>query len=177
MYFDKKDISNLNKINRINLMNSITGIKPVLLIGTKGVDNISNLAIFSSIVHISSNPALFGFFLRTNKKIRRDTYENIIAMNSYTLNHVHISYIKRAHLTSIKFAKEISEFDTCKFTECYFKGFSAPFVKQSDVKIGMRLKEVVKLNSSESKLIVGEVQCLTIKDNFLENDFTWKKWL
>ena len=66
MYFDKKDISNLNKINRINLMNSITGIKPVLLIGTKGVDNISNLAIFSSIVHISSNPALFGFFLKAS---------------------------------------------------------------------------------------------------------------
>ena len=103
MYFDKKDISNLEKYNRINLINSITGIKPALLVGTKSIENGTNLAIFSSIVHISSNPPLLGFFLRTNKKIRRDTFENIIQNNEYTFNHINLSFIKRAHNTSIKF--------------------------------------------------------------------------
>ena len=114
MYFDKKDISNLEKYNRINLINSITGIKPALLVGTKSIENGTNLAIFSSIVHISSNPPLLGFFLRTNKKIRRDTFENIIQNNEYTFNHINLSFIKRAHNTSIKFEKTISEFDMSK---------------------------------------------------------------
>ena len=120
MYFSKEHISKLERIKRINLINSITGIKPVLLIGTKSNDNISNLAIFSSIVHISSNPSLFGFFIRTNSKIRRDTYENIIENNVYTFNHIHSLEIRKSHFTSIKFQKNISEFDRCKFTEQYF---------------------------------------------------------
>ena len=48
-------------------MNSITGTKPALLLGTKSISKVSNLAIFSSIVHIPSSPALFAFLLETRK--------------------------------------------------------------------------------------------------------------
>ena len=172
MYFDKKYISNLDRYKRINLINSITGIKPALLIGTKSLENGTNLAIFSSIVHISSNPPLLGFFLRTNKKIRRDTFENITENNIYTINHINPLLIKRAHHTSVKFEKHISEFDTCKFTEEYIDDFSAPFVKESNVKIGMRIRETVEMNCTESKLIIGEIEHIFLKQDFLENDFS-----
>tara|TARA_B100001175_G_scaffold311137_1_gene315151 strand:- start:905 stop:1540 length:636 start_codon:yes stop_codon:yes gene_type:complete len=172
MYFDKNSISNLEKIKRINLMNSITGIKPVLLVGTKSLDNINNLAIFSSIVHISSKPPLIGFFLRTNKKIRRDTFENIIEQNDFTLNHIPISKIKPSHCTSIKFDKNISEFDTCGFSDHYIDNFTAPFVKESYIKLGLVLKEVVIMNSTESKLIIGEVNHILFSDKYLNEDFS-----
>ena len=172
MYFDKKDISNLEKYNRINLINSITGIKPALLVGTKSIENGTNLAIFSSIVHISSNPPLLGFFLRTNKKIRRDTFENIIQNNEYTFNHINLSFIKRAHNTSIKFEKTISEFDTCKFTEDYIDGFDAPFVKESNVSIGMSLRETIEMSCTESKLIIGEISHILFEKDVLEDDFS-----
>ena len=172
MYFDKYQISTLDKYNRINLMNSITGIKPAVLVGTKSKENITNLAIFSSVVHISSNPPLLAFFLRTNKKIRRDTFENIIENNSYTLNHVNPSIIDRAHQTSAKFDKKISEFDTCNFTEEYIDDIIVPFVKESNVKINMRLTEVVEMDCTESKLIIGEVNHIFITNNFLEKDFS-----
>jgi len=172
MYFDKRDIATLEKYKRINLMNSITGIKPAILVGTKSKENITNLAIFSSIVHISSNPPLLGFFLRTNRKIRRDTFENIMENNSYTLNHVNPSIIKKAHHTSAKFDKKISEFDTCNFTEEYIEGIVVPFVKESNVKINMRLTEVVEMDCTESKLIIGEINHILIAENFLENDFS-----
>ena len=67
MYLDKKEIQKLNKINRLNLINSITGIKTINLIGTVDKNNVANLAIFSSIVHISSDPALIGFFVRKGR--------------------------------------------------------------------------------------------------------------
>tara|TARA_B100001778_G_C18465501_1_gene573241 strand:- start:6 stop:638 length:633 start_codon:yes stop_codon:yes gene_type:complete len=172
MYFDKKQITNLDKYKRINLMNSITGIKPAILVGTKSKENITNLAIFSSIVHISSNPPLLGFFLRNNRKIRRDTFENIMENNSYTLNHVNPSIIKRAHHTSAKFDKKISEFDTCNFTEEYIDDIVVPFVKESNVKINMRLREVVEMDCTDSKLIIGEINHILITNNFLENDFS-----
>ena len=73
MNLNKIEICKLDKIKKINLINSITGIKPVLLVGTKCKVGITNLAIFSSMVHISSKPPLIGFFVRCNKYIRRNT--------------------------------------------------------------------------------------------------------
>jgi len=172
MYFDKKAISNIEKYKKINLVNSITGIKPAILVGTKNLENVTNLAIFSSIVHISSNPPLLGFFLRTNKKIRRDTFENIAENKVYSFNHINPSIIQKAHHTSIKFEKNISEFDACKFTEDYISGFAAPFVKESNVKIGMRLREITEMGCSESKLIIGEIDHMLFEENFLETDFS-----
>ena len=172
MYFDKKDIQDLEKVNRINLVNSITGIKTALLVATKNSENVTNLAIFSSIVHISSNPPLLGFFIRNNKKIRRDTLENIIENNVYSFNHINSSILKRAHLTSIKFDKTTSEFDVCKFTEEYIKGFFAPFVKESNVKIGMSLREVVEMECADSKLIIGKIDHILFDKDYLENDFS-----
>lgn len=172
MYFDKIDIQNLEKLNRINLANSITGIKPALLVGTKNSKNETNLAIFSSIVHISSNPFLLGFFLRTNKKIRRDTFENITETQVYSFNHINSSMIKRAHHTSIKFEKTVSEFDACKFKEEYIEDFVAPFVEESNVKIGMSLREIVEMECTESKLIIGKVEHLLLEHDYLENDFS-----
>ena len=58
--FDAVDIKSMSKIFRLNLINSITGIKPANLIGTKSKDNLENLAIFSSVVHLGSNHALLG---------------------------------------------------------------------------------------------------------------------
>ena len=172
MYLDKKDILNLEKYKRINLVNSITGIKPALLVGTNNINHGTNLAIFSSIVHISSNPSLLGFFLRTNNKIKRDTFENIIENNVYTFNHINTSIIKKAHYTSVKFDRSVSEFDTCQLTEYYLEDFFAPFVKESKVKIGMSLREVVKMDCTESKLIIGEINNVLFENFFLENDFS-----
>lgn len=172
MYLDKKDILKLKKYNRINLVNSITGIKPAILVGTKSLENKTNLAIFSSVVHIASNPSLIGFFLRTNKKIRRDTFENITENNIYTFNHVNSAIVKGAHYTSIKFEKDISEFDACKLTEDYIEGFDAPFVKESNVKIGMSLREIVEMGCTESKLIIGEIENILFEKHFLDNDFS-----
>ena len=61
--FSKEDIQNLSYLKKINLINSVTGYKPANLIGTKSADNISNLAIFSSVTHYGSAPPIFGFVL------------------------------------------------------------------------------------------------------------------
>ena len=114
MDISKIDFHNIDRIKRINLINSITGIKTVNLVGTTDKNKIPNLGIFSSIVHISSKPALIGLFIRCNKQVRRDTLANIISEKVYTINHVHPEYIKQAHLTSIKFEKTILEHDTIR---------------------------------------------------------------
>jgi len=133
MHITRKDIDALNKIKRLNLINSITGIKPANLIGTADSLGTSNLAIFSSIVHIGSNPPLLGMIVRPTGEVARHTYANILDRGYYTINHVPNHMTEQAHQTSAKYDKEVSEFDACGFTEEYIDGFVAPFVKESAI--------------------------------------------
>lgn len=153
-------------------MNSITGIKPVLLVGTISKNKIPNISIFNSVVHISSNPSLIGFFVRDNKSVRRDTLSNIISTHVYTLNHINSDFIHNAHATSAKLNSEISEFEYCGLEEEYIENFSAPFCLKSNIKLGLFLKEIVDLECSESKLVVGEINHVIINDDFINNDYS-----
>ena len=165
MYLNKDSIQQLEKFNRINLMNSITGISPANLIGTISNDSIENLAIFSSIVHIGSNPPLMGFILRPTKKNRRDTYENIIETNKFTINHINSDMVERSHYTSVKFHKNESEFQKCRLTAEYLNNFQAPYVKESYAKVGLELEDIQSIKSNGCRLIIGRVERLYVPDS------------
>ncbi len=164
MYWSKEDLAAANKIERLKLINAISGIKPANLVGTKAKGGSSNLAIISSVLHLSSRPATMGFVMRPTKEIRRDTYHNIRESKVFSINHIPTDLIERAHYTSANFPADVSEFDTCGFTEMYHEGFEAPFVKESPVKIGLRLCECLPIQSSGTVLIVGQIEHLFITE-------------
>ena len=58
MKWTQADIRNEDRLRRLNLINSVTGIKPANLIGTISEAGVPNLAIFSSVFHLGTNPAL-----------------------------------------------------------------------------------------------------------------------
>lgn len=164
MHLTREDIQNTERIKRLNIINSITGIKPANLIGTVSGDGKTNLAIFSSVIHLGSNPALIGFILRPDREAGQHTYDNIRENIFYTINHIHESFIEQAHYTSAKFKREESEFDTCALTEEYAGDFTAPFVKESTLKMGMKLAEIIPIERNGTVLIIGEVEHLMIPD-------------
>lgn len=167
MNLSKNDIDNLEHTFAINLINSITGIKPANLIGTSDLNGSQNLAIFSSIFHLGSKPPLIGFVTRPSKKVIRHTLSNILETKFYTINHIPPQYTKNAHLTSAKFEKEISEFDTCGFTSELKDNFCAPFVKESAIKIGMKYVDSIPIVHNNTTIIIGEVENITIDNNSL----------
>lgn len=69
MHLTKEDIRATEKIRQLNLINAVSGIKSANLIGTKSKAGHSNLAIFSSIIHLSSNPATIGFMMRPTGEV------------------------------------------------------------------------------------------------------------
>jgi len=150
-------------------MNSLSGYKGVHLLGSQSKNGATNLAIFNSIVHISSEPAQIGFIMRP-LSVPRHSYNNILELKDYTLNHVHESFLENAHFTSAKFPEEQSEFEQCKLTPEYHKNFAAPFVAQSKIKIGLKLIEDITLTTSNCHLIIGEVQIVKLDKSFIEHD-------
>lgn len=170
MELQKQEIEKLSKVYKLNLINSLTGIKPANLIGTKSTEGVNNLAIFSSVVHLGSNPPLIGFILRPYSDVRRDTYENIKKNGFYTINHVPDSLTKNAHYTSAKFEHNESEFDFCGFTPENLEDFDAPFVLESPIKIGLRFVEEVDIAINGTTMIIGEIEIIQVQDDLIDEN-------
>ena len=168
-HFSIEDINNMQHLYRINLINSCSGYKSANLIGTKSSLGISNVAIFSSVTHIGSDPALLGFFLRPTTVIR-NTYDNIKETGCFTINHIHESILEDAHHTSAKYESGISEFDVTQLEEDYKTGFYAPFVKQSPVQMAMTYVEEYPINVNGTILLIGAIKDLYLQDNLLGKD-------
>ena len=169
MYLSKEDIVLLERFKRINIINSITGIKSANLIGTISKVGICNLATFSSVFHAGSSPALLGFILRPVEGFRRDTYENIKSNGCFTINHIHEEFVDRAHFTSARFKPHESEFTKCNLTKEFLNNFTAPFVMESKIKIGLKLVETVKIKSNNCLILVGEIQHLFISEEMISD--------
>jgi len=169
-HFTSETLGALGKQERVNLINSISGYKPANLIGTISAAKQTNLAIFSSVVHLGTNPPLFGFITRPTADVIRHTYENLKEIGVYTINHVHESFIEKAHYTSAKFDRETSEFAACHLTEEYLENFAAPFVRESAVKLGLRLVEEIPIKLNGTILIIGELEHLILPEDVLQID-------
>src|SRR6056300_1557100 len=109
-HFEKSELEGLSKIYRLNLINSVTGYKSAHLLGTASASGVDNLAVFSSVVHLGSNPALIGFILRPTT-VPRHSHANMKANGIFTLNAISKGQIEDAHHTSAKYPEDISEFD------------------------------------------------------------------
>ena len=107
-YFDQKDLASLDHLYRINLINSSSGFKSANLIATKSKAGVSNVAVFSSVIHLGSNPPLLGFLTRPTT-VPRNTYKNIQETGCYTINHIYEDIIEDAHHCSAKYDPSISE--------------------------------------------------------------------
>ena len=86
IHFSKEKIDNLDKIYRLNLINSCTGYKSANLLGTIDSEGNTNVAVFSSITHLGSNPPLLSFISRPSNIVKRDTLRNIKQTKYFTIS-------------------------------------------------------------------------------------------
>ena len=169
MHFSRSDIDNFHHLYRINLINSCSGYKSANLIGTKSPEGIENVAVFSSVTHMGSNPPLLGVFFRPTT-VLRNTYENIKTTKIFTINHIHDTILKDAHHTSAKYDKSISEFEKTNLKPEYLNNFSAPFVEGAPIKLGMKFVEEYHIKSNNIILVIGEIIDLYVNDGMIEDD-------
>jgi len=163
------DLMALEKQQRTNLVNSTGGFKSVSLIGTVDKSGNTNLAIFSSIVHIGASPPLIAFIVRPDS-VDRHTLSNILETGCYTINHLNETIYRKGHQTSARYPGEISEFAAVGLTAAYKDDFLAPFVKESYVQLGMQFRERVDLSINGTILIIGQIDHLYFPENCLCDD-------
>ncbi len=163
------EIMNMEKQERVHFANSLGGFKSVVLIGTQNKKSQTNLAIIDSILHIGSNPPLFGMVFRPGA-VARHTLENILETGFYTINHITEKIHKQAHQTSARYDRDCSEFDETGLTPEFKNNFFAPFVKESNIQLAMEFKEKITLSINNTVLVIGEVKDVYFPENCLQKD-------
>ena len=98
-HFTPAEWQSWERFYRANFINSLTGFKSASLIGTINAQGVPNLGLFSSMVHIGSDPALIGYINRPLAAAPH-TLANIKAGGLYTVNHIQASFLSQAHQTS-----------------------------------------------------------------------------
>lgn len=165
-HFTTTDIAQMESRYRAGLINALSGFKSASLIGTVDGNGNTNLAIFSSVVHIGSNPALIGFINRPDT-VGRHTLENILDTHYFTINHIHADMYKQAHQTSARYEKHVSEFDAVGLTPQFTNLIRAPYVQESRIKYGLIFAEKHDLKINGTILIIGKVVEIIIPKNCL----------
>ena len=169
LHYSRTDIDQMDKIFRLNLINSCTGYKSANLIGTQSAEGKTNLAVFSSITHLGSNPPLIGFVLRPTT-VPRDSYRNIKSSSFFTVNHIHHSTVADAHHTSAKYPEDVSEFSKTDFEAEYLDDFEAPFVKNAKVRLACRFLNEYPIKENNTLLLVSDVLAIHVEDGIMESD-------
>ncbi len=166
--FDAEAIDLMDKIPRLNLINSITGYKSANLLGTISNEDVLNVAIFSSITHLGSNPPLLGFMIRPVVNTPRDTYKNIKDNHYFTVNHITSAMIADAHHTSATYDVEISEFDKTNLEAEFLDGQKVPFVKGSPVRLLCKYLNEYSIAENGCIHLIASIEKIYVEDELLQ---------
>lgn len=167
--FDSGQLAQLDASFRRNLINCLPGYKPLQLIGTQNAAGLTNLALFSQIIHLGAAPPLIGILFRPHT-VKRDTLENILETQCFTLNQVLPEWHVHAHWSAANW--EGSEFEATGLKEEQKEGFHAPFVMGSPVQLGCVLEEVQTLQVNQTVLVIARIEQVFVAEKGLREDGT-----
>jgi flavin reductase (DIM6/NTAB) family NADH-FMN oxidoreductase RutF len=159
----------MERFYRGNFINCLTGFKSPVLIGTVNSKGEENLAIFNNLVHLGADPALIGFVNRP-KEAAPHTLSNIEVTGIYTINHIQMSFVEKAHQTSAKYPEGVSEFEKVGLSPEKREDCIAPFVKESPVKFSMVLKEIIPIRFNNTYFVIGAIRDIYLDASIVEED-------
>ena len=169
-HFTIGDIAEMERIYRGNLINSITGFKSANLLATRSKDGVDNDAIFSSVTHLGSNPAMFSFVQRPLGHGAGHTYQNLKETGHITLNHLNMDLVARAHQSSAKYDPEVSEFEELNIEKEIRDGFKAPFVKGAAIQVGAEFESEYYLKENKCILVICRITDIYMNDGLQLDD-------
>ena len=167
--FTASDLAALSKVERLNLVNSCTGYKSANLIGTLSLEGHENVAVFSSITHLGSDPAMLGFIVRPTS-VPRHTYQNIKATGLFTVNHITVAQMEAAHQTSAAYDYGVSEFDMTGLTPTYREGIAVPFVSGSPVQLLCRYLNEYPIHENNTIHVIAAIEAIYVEDTLVTPD-------
>jgi len=168
----KIDPANLNQQESHHLLTDIVMPRPIAWVSTVDEQGVFNLAPFSAYSMVSSRPMVVSFSVGIKRDgQKKDTLRNIELTGEFVINVVTKELAEKMNITSANYPSDISEFEKAGLTPITADIVKAPMVAESPVSMECRVIQSIDIGkpSPSYSLVIGEVLCIHIQDEFYDS--------
>ncbi|MBI2809270.1 MAG: flavin reductase family protein [Candidatus Melainabacteria bacterium] len=150
--------------------------RPIAWVSTIGVNGVNNLAPFSFFNCFGVDPPMVGFapgFKSITKQgdelIRepKDTMRNVIDTQEFVVNLVSKNLSAQMNQSCADYPNDVSEFDKVGLTPAPSETIKAPRVLEAYINLECKLIQL--LQHGNNNLVLGEIICMHIDDQVIDN--------
>ena len=168
----KIDPTVLNQEDSSHLLTDIVIPRPIAWVSTVDEHGIFNLAPFSAYGIVSTRPMVVCFSVGMKRDgQKKDTLRNIELTGEFVIGVVTKDLAEKMNITSALYPSDVSEFEKAGLTPIRADFVKAPIVAESPVNMECRVIQSIELGkpSPSYSLIIGEVLCVHIRDEFYDS--------
>ena len=148
--------------------------RPIAFVSTLSKDGIENLAPFSYLNGICSNPPSIMFCpaRRGYDGITKDTLNNIRDTEEFAVNIVSEDFVEQMVATATDFDPEVNEFEISGLTPDPCKFIAPPKVKEAKISFECKLNQIIPVGNEGPGggfVVIGTVVLFHIDDDVYDN--------
>ncbi|MBV9387453.1 MAG: flavin reductase family protein [Chroococcidiopsidaceae cyanobacterium CP_BM_ER_R8_30] len=161
------DLRQLSNHDRYKLLTSVVVPRPIALVTTINQEGQHNAAPYSFFNAMGSDPPVVVIGVGNRQPGEpKDTAHNIRFTREFVVNLVNEPIAEQMNITAIDFPPEIDDLAMAGLTPVPSVRVQAPRIAESPVNLECR--EIATLNIGQTRVVVGEVLHIQIKDEFVD---------
>ncbi len=151
------------------LMTGIVVPRPIAWVTSLSAAGVLNLAPFSAFTFVSQKPPMLAISVGRKGNIFKDTAHNILATEEYVIHIADTPLMEAVHESSAEHPSDVSEVETLGLKTLSSEKIAVPRLAAPPVAMECRFRQCLEFGELRSRLIVGEVVMIHIRDGLVSN--------
>jgi len=151
------------------LMTGIVVPRPIAWVTSLSSAGVLNLAPFSAFTFVSQKPPMLAISVGRKGSIFKDTAHNILAHEEYVIHIADTPLMEAVHQSSVEHPADISEVEMLKLETSPSERIKVPRLAAPPVAMECRFRQCLEFGELRSRLIVGEVVLIHVRDGLVNN--------
>ena len=143
--------------------------RPIAWVTTLSATGIVNLAPFSAFTFVSPKPPMLAISVGRKGAVYKDTAQNILASEEFVIHIADRPLIEAVHLSAVEHPPEISEVEKLGLATAASHKVGPPRLTAPPIAMECRLRQCLEFGETRSRLLVGEVLLIHIRDGLVQN--------
>jgi flavin reductase (DIM6/NTAB) family NADH-FMN oxidoreductase RutF len=151
------------------LMTGIVVPRPIAWVTSLSAAGVLNLAPFSAFTFVSQKPPMLAISVGREGNIFKDTAHNILATEEYVIHIADTPLMEAVHESSAEHPSDVSEVEALGLETLPSEKIGVPRLAAPPVAMECRFRQCLEFGELRSRLIVGEVVMIHIRDGLVSN--------
>ena len=163
------DPSDLGAEQAYRLITGVVVPRPIAWVTSLSAAGVLNLAPFSAFTFVSQKPPMLAISVGRKGNIFKDTAHNILANEEYVIHIADTPLMGAVHESSAEHPSDVSEVETLGLETLPSEKIAVPRLAAPPVAMECRFRQCLEFGELRSRLIVGEVVMIHVRDGLVSN--------